>query len=141
MLIINNDINTEKDWLKNFEVTNNIIGILALQGINGINKLVFSRSLSSTIVLVAKTPKALPLVPSKSGTKLFPDNPIFLSGLSNIIDILVIYPRFSNKEKINIIIIICGKKDNILLIPWKRPSMIIPLNTIDIRKFRNKIIK
>ena len=61
-----------------------IIGNLALQGIKGVNKIVFSLLISSSIIRVAIIPGTLHPVPIINGIKLLPLNPNLEKNLSNI---------------------------------------------------------
>ena len=104
-----NDINPEflpKKYPENKE----IIGSLALHGINGVRIVVISLSSLFSIILAPIIPGTEQPDPTINGIRLFPLKPIRLNTLSKNKDILDIYPVVS---KIDIHInsmISCGTK-------------------------------
>ena len=108
---------------KNAAVNNAYIGSLAEQLIKGVNKIVIFLSLLDGKVLVDIIAGTEQPKPISIGTKLRPDNHIFLSGLSIINATLAMYPLSSNIDKKKNNTTIIGKKLSTLPTPEKAPSI------------------
>ena len=101
-----------------------ITGIFALHGMKDAVIMVIMRSFSFSIVLVAITPGTVQPDDTKSGMKLFPENPNLCKILSMIKAILVIYPQSSSSDKNVNKTNICGTNDKTEPTPEIIPSVI-----------------
>ena len=105
------------------------MAIFAEQLIYGVKSIVIFLSLSDETVLVAITAGTEQPKPMSMGTKLLPESPIFLRGLSITNATLAIYPVSSKIERKKKRVTTMGRKDNTLPTPVKIPSIISPWMT------------
>jgi len=109
---------------KNTLTKNAYIGNLAVQLINGVNKIVILRSLSLVSVRVAMTAGTVQPNPINNGTMLLPERPILRSSLSITKATRAIYPLSSINDKKKNKVTMIGKKLSTLPTPVNIPSMI-----------------
>ena len=109
---------------KNTLTKNAYIGNLAVQLINGVNKIVILRSLSLVSVRVAMIAGTVQPNPINNGSMLLPERPILRSSLSITKATRAIYPLSSINDKKKNKVTMIGKKLSTLPTPVNIPSMI-----------------
>ena len=109
---------------KNAAAKTEYIGIFAEQLIYGVSIIVILRSRSDETVRVAIIAGTEHPKPISMGTKLRPERPIFLSGLSITKAIRAIYPVSSRMDRKKNNVTIIGRNERTLPTPAKIPSMI-----------------